>query len=261
MRFSDARGLAAGGTDTSGPGRLALRLAITLLTVAGIPVGLREVANANSFQLFGDAVARVPSAGPVVALTFDDGPHPIHTPTVLDVLERHGVKATFFMLGRNVERHRDVARAVLDRGHEIGNHSYSHTRLVFVSPARVQEEVARTDQLLREIGVSGDIHFRAPHLSKLIVLPWALRRMNKLSVLADVDPEEWRRRPASEMTPEVLRRIRNGSIVMMHDTAGPETVRMLDAVITELRRRGFAFDTVSGLFARARQESGTGPRG
>jgi peptidoglycan/xylan/chitin deacetylase (PgdA/CDA1 family) len=186
----------------------------------------------------------------VVALTFDDEPHPQHTPRVLDVLDRFGVKATFFMMGRNVERHPAVAREVWSRGHEIGNHSYSHPRLVLVSPRRVRDEIARTDQLLRDMGVSGEIHFRPPHLSKLVVLPYVLGQMDKLSVLADVDPEEWKRRPAAVMIDIVLRQARPGSIISLHDTAGEETLRTLESVLETLTARGYEFETVSGLIRR-----------
>ena len=168
------------------------RSVVALLIAALAAVGLREVANSSTYQLFGDYVARVDTDEKVVALTFDDGPDPFHTPRVLEILDRYHVKATFFMLGRNVERHPAMAREVLARGHEIGNHSYSHARLILMSPRRVRDEIERTDQLLRGIGVSGEILFRPPHASKFIVLPYVLVQMNKLSVLGDVDPEEWR---------------------------------------------------------------------
>ena len=91
----------------------ARRCAIALALVALTAVGLREIVNSSTFQLFGDYVARVDTDERVVALTFDDGPHPTHTPKVLSVLDRHQVKATFFMMGRNVERYPAVARDVL----------------------------------------------------------------------------------------------------------------------------------------------------
>jgi len=117
-------------------------------------------------------------------LTFDDGPHPTLTPQVFDVLDRHRVKATFFLMGRNVERYPDVAREVVGRGHEVGNHSYSHPKLLMMSPARVREEIARTDDLIRGLGVSAPIHFRPAPAAKFIVLPYVLTRMQKLSVLS-----------------------------------------------------------------------------
>src|SRR5262245_19873094 len=91
------------------------RTALVLFATGLAALGLREVVNASTFQLFGDYVARVDTSDKVVALTFDDGPDPYHTPRVLDVLDRYHVKATFFMMGRNVERYPAVARDVLQR--------------------------------------------------------------------------------------------------------------------------------------------------
>ena len=229
------------------------RGAILLVLLGATAVGLREVVNSSTFQLFGDYVARVDTEERLVALTFDDGPDPTHTPRVLAALDHHQVKATFFMVGRNVERYPDVAREVLRRGHEIGNHSYSHPKLVLMSPRRVREEVERTDALLREIGVSGEIHFRPPHAAKFIVLPYVLMQMRKLSVLGDVDPEEWKRPSAAVMTESILRQVRPGSIIGLHDPMGVETLRTLENILPALTARGYRVETVSALVSRRRQ--------
>ena len=224
--------------------------ALGLIVAAIAALGLREVVNSSTYQLFGDYVARVDTPEKVVALTFDDGPHPQHTPRVLEVLDRYHVRATFFLMGRNIERHPAVARQVLDRGHEVGNHSYSHPKLILMSPRRVREEIERTDQLLRSIGVSGEIHFRPPHASKFIVLPYVLTQMHKLSVLGDVDPEEWKELPAAVMTASILRQVRPGSIIGLHDPLGAETLRTLEDTIAALEARGYRFETVSELVRR-----------
>jgi peptidoglycan/xylan/chitin deacetylase (PgdA/CDA1 family) len=213
-------------------------------------LGTREIVNSSTVQLFGPFVARVETSEKVVALTFDDGPHPTNTRRMLDLLDRHQVKATFFMMGRHVERHPAVAREVLARGHEIGNHSYSHPKLVFMSPARVREEIERTDRLLREIGVPGEIHFRAPHASKFIVLPYVLTRMGKLNVQGDVDPAEWKRRPPAVMVADVLSQVRPGSIIGFHDPAGTVTLQAVDAVLADLIEQGYRFETVSEFLRR-----------
>jgi peptidoglycan/xylan/chitin deacetylase (PgdA/CDA1 family) len=226
------------------------RGAAVLVLLGAAAVGLREVVNSSTFQLFGDYVARVDTNDRVVALTFDDGPDPFHTPRVLDVLDQHHVKATFFMMGRQVERYPKVAREVLRRGHEIGNHSYSHPKLILMSPRRVRDEIERTDKLLRDIGVSGEIHFRPPHASKFIVLPYVLVQMRKLSVLGDVDPEEWKERPAAVMTEAILREVRPGSIIGLHDPMGAETLRTLQNILPALAAEGYRFETVSALVRR-----------
>jgi peptidoglycan-N-acetylglucosamine deacetylase len=231
-----------------------VRYSAALLVLLGATaVGLREVVLSSTFQLFGDYVARVDTEERVVALTFDDGPHPTHTPQVLAVLDRHHVKATFFMMGRNIERYPAVAREVLRRRHEIGNHSYSHPKLVLMWPQHVRDEIERTDKLLRDIGVSGDIHFRPPHAAKFIVLPYVLMKMRRLSVLGDVDPEEWKGRSAAVMTASILRQVRPGSIIGLHDPAGAESLRTLQNILPALAAQGYHFETVSALVRRRAQ--------
>jgi peptidoglycan/xylan/chitin deacetylase (PgdA/CDA1 family) len=233
--------------------RVAIR-GVPVLLVAALfglaALGVREIVNSSKFQFFGDFVARVETTEHVVALTFDDGPHPRNTVRMLDLLDQHQVTATFFMMGRNVERHPAIAREVLARGHEVGNHSYSHPKLVLMSPGRVQEEIARTDRLLRDVGVTGEIHFRAPHASKFLVLPYVLTRMGKLSVQGDVDPAEWKRRPPAVMIASVLQQVRPGSIIGFHDTQGDPTLETVDSVLATLIRQGYRFETVSELVKR-----------
>jgi peptidoglycan/xylan/chitin deacetylase (PgdA/CDA1 family) len=224
--------------------------AIVVALAGAAAIGLREVVNSSTFQLFGDYVARVDTHDRVVALTFDDGPDPYWTPKVLSTLDERHVRATFFMMGRNVERHPAVAREVLRRGHEIGNHSYSHPKLILMAPGRVREEIERTDALLRDIGVSGEIHFRPPHAAKFLVLPCILMQMHKLSVLGDVDPEEWKHRPAAVMTESILRQVRPGSIVGLHDPMGAESLRTLENILPVLIAQGYRFETVSELVRR-----------
>ncbi|HMJ82212.1 MAG TPA: polysaccharide deacetylase family protein [Vicinamibacterales bacterium] len=226
------------------------RAAIVLALAGVAAVGLREIVLSSTFQLFGDYVARVDTPERVVALTFDDGPSPYWTPKFLSALDARQVRATFFMMGRNVERYPAVAREVLTRGHEIGNHSYSHPQLIFMWPGRVREEIERTDTLLRGIGVSDEIHFRPPHAAKFLVLPYVLTQMNKLSVLGDVDPEEWKQRPAAVMTESILRQVRPGSIIGLHDPMGAESLQTLENILPALIAQGYRFETVSELVRR-----------
>jgi len=221
------------------------------MVVAMAVVGLRELAYSSTFQLFGHYIARVETEDRAVALSFDDGPHPRFTPMVLDVLDRYDAKATFFLMGRNLERHPAAARDLIRRGHEIGNHSYSHPKLVFMTPSRVRREIQRTDALIRQLGVTAPIHFRPPHAAKLFVLPYVLTTMDKLSVLGDVDPEEWKGYAASALTASILRQVRRGSIIGLHDTNGIETIRALEQVLDVLTSQGYRVETVSQLMRRA----------
>jgi len=234
------------------PKRLVRLSALVVITTGAGALGLRELIN-GPVHLFGDSVRRIDTDEKVVALTFDDGPDPVNTPKMLDLLDRHQVKATFFMMGRSVERWPDTAREVLARGHEVGNHSYSHPRLVFMWPARVREEIERTDALLRGIGVTGDICFGPPHGSKLVVLPYVLGQMGKVAVYSYTDPEEWKRPPAAVMVESVLRQVRPGAVVGFHDVMGGETLRAVDEVVTALRAQGYRFAKVSEFVHKQRR--------
>ncbi len=223
-----------------------------LVTGGVLTVTALKVSSLRGFQFFGELVHRVETDEKVVALTFDDGPSPANTEAVLAVLARHHVKATFFMVGRNIEQHRALAARVLAEGHEAGNHSYSHRRLVFKSPAFVEAEISKTDRLLRELGVKGDIPFRSPFGKKLLVQPWVLSRQGKRNVLFDVVPDDTATQDADLMTQRVLDAARPGSIILLHDgwAKKPGKLEATGRIIEGLQARGYRFVTVSELLAR-----------
>lgn len=115
---------------------------ITLGILAGAYL-LWRVSNARTFQFFGKIIPRVATPDSVVALTFDDGPTAEYTDRVLDVLRERGVRATFFVTGREVEANPEQAASIVRAGHELGNHSYSHPARVLKTPTRIREEVER----------------------------------------------------------------------------------------------------------------------
>jgi peptidoglycan/xylan/chitin deacetylase (PgdA/CDA1 family) len=176
----------------------------------------------------------------VVALTFDDGPHPVLTPWLLDILQYEQVPATFYVLGSCASRYPDIVRRAYDSGHEIGNHSWSHPFLTRISLARAADEIARTDELLRSINGAMPNTLRPPYGAMD-------RRVEGLAnprpmILWDVDTYDRR----SRYTPAVERAaIRsNGGIVLMHDIHA-STVGAVPAVIRHFKERGYRFETVS----------------
>ena len=189
------------------------------------------------------------TAEKVVALTFDDGPSPELTPALLELLERLGVRATFFMVGRNIEAHPDIAHAVAAAGHLIGNHSYDHSRLVFRSPSFIADQIDRTDELIRMVGQADVTHFRPPYCSKLILLPLALKARNKTLVTGSYDPPSEYRRPfnGDDVANEVIRNAKPGAIIFLHDGIELDRTEFLFAVeqiVTSLRNDGYRFVTV-----------------
>ncbi len=220
-----------------------------------IMAGLFRLAKMRDFQVMGKLVHRVQTSSKRVALTFDDGPDPRNTPQLLDVLDAHGAKATFFAVGLQLQKHPQLARSVLERGHELANHSFSHPRMVLRSPSFIRDELDRTDALIRRAGAKGPILFRAPYGKKLFALPWVLARSGRINVLFDVVPEpgDYTRPPPKKLVESVMAQLKPGSIVVLHDGGGPraETVEAVRRLLPMLQARGYAMVTVSQLMSEA----------
>jgi len=225
-------------------------LALMALTWAGW-----QLSKSRSYQLFGELVTRVETADSVVALTFDDGPVPGYTDSVLSVLADRKVSATFFVVGAGLAKYPELARRITAGGHELGNHSYSHRALVLTSPAVVREEIHATDSLIRCTGQSGEIHVRPPYAKRLVILPWLLSRENRKTVLWDLEPDSYPdlREDPARIVDYVVRNVRPGSIILLHvETSGRTSERAaLPALIDALQRTGYRFVTVSELLHRA----------
>lgn len=227
------------------------RVATLLFLLAGVAIGLWQVSKARSFQFFGEIVPRVATTDSVVALTFDDGPAARYTDDVLAILRDRAVTATFFVTGREAEANVDAARRVVDAGHALGNHSYSHPSLVFRGLPEIREEVERTDAAIRAAGYEGEVYFRPPYGKKLFLLPWHLARTGRTTVTWDVEPESYPdvARDAHRITEHVVERVRPGSIVLLHVMydSRAESRKALPWIIDRLRERGYTFVTVSEL--------------
>lgn len=180
---------------------------------------------------------------PAVALTFDDGPHPVHTPQVLKILEDHGVPATFFVIGRNAKRHPDLLRKIRSAGHALGNHTFSHVRLTSVRNGILKEELERTGEIIfQETGVR-TVLFRPPFgaFDARSLAEVALRRLEV--VLWSVDSRDWVNQGPREIRHNVERTSQPGAIILLHDVH-PQTVEALPGIIESLKARGYGFVTV-----------------
>lgn len=230
-------------------------LLIALAVLLGVLYGLWELSKSRTFQAFGEIVPRVETSQKLVALTFDDGPSPAHTDEILRVLKEENVKATFFLIGGDLEKHPSEGKKIVAAGHEIGNHSYSHTRMVLVSPSFVAGEIERTDALIRAAGYENPAHFRPPYGKKLFTLPYYLSRTNRKSITWDVEPESFPEIAAKtdEIVKYILANTRAGSIILLHVMYDPErkSLNAVKPVIEGLRRQGFQFVTVSELMAQS----------
>lgn len=177
-----------------------------------------------------------------VALTFDDGPAPT-TPEVLDILAKAKVRATFFVIGRNVTALPQVVRRAVAEGHVVGNHTWSHRDLAALSAEDQQREVDLTNEELARVGVTTTL-LRPPYGS----FDKRSRRLGSALVLWDVDPLDWRDHDAGLVARRVVGSAHRGSIVLMHDIQ-PTTVAALPAIIKGLRAKGLTLVTVPELLA------------
>jgi peptidoglycan-N-acetylglucosamine deacetylase len=224
----------------SGLGALALVLA-----------GAWQLHKSRTVQLFGDLTYAVSTEDRVVALTFDDGPAAPYTDSVLTLLEAYGVPATFFVIGSSMERHPDLGRRIVDEGHELGNHSYTHRLMIGRAPRTIRHEVEATDSLIRQAGWSGRIHFRPPYGKRLIGLPLYLSRTGRTTVLWDLEPDSWYR-TADEMVAHVLATVAPGSIILLHVELASrvEERNALPRIIEGVQAMGYELVTVSDLMTR-----------
>jgi len=228
-----------------------------LLSLPLLAWGGWTLSNSRSHQLVGDLFTRIETTDPMVALTFDDGPTPVHTDSVLALLAEFDVSATFFMIGQSMERNPDVVARVLSQGHEIGNHSYSHRRLVLKLPGTIRREIESTDSLIRAAGQAGEILVRPPYGKRLFGLPLYLARHDRPVVLWDLEPDSYYFR-ADGVVDYVVERVRPGSVILLHvEIPGRSENRLaLRRILPALTARGYRFVTLSEL-----RRAETRPRG
>ena len=210
-----------------------------------------KYSKSTTHQLFGEIVDRVETTDKVVALTFDDGPTRAFTQQILEILEDEEITATFFLVGSALEKNPEEARLIAQAGHEIGNHSFSHQRMVFKSPSFIANELERTDQLIRQSGYTGPIHFRPPYGKKLNNLPRYLDSRGIVSFTWDVAPESYGAdmNEADPVVDRVLEQVQPGSIVLMHVMfkSRESSMAATPRIIRGLKERGYRFVTVSEM--------------
>ena len=189
------------------------------------------------------ASAVVNEDGPLLALTFDDGPYPKVTSHILDILEKNDVCATFFVLGSRVSGREELLLRMESLGCEIGNHTYSHADLTRLSAAQIADEIDKTNAEFQRVLGHGAAVVRPPYghynasVRKCVGYPL---------VLWTVDTNDWKPRDVAELTDAVVDAAAEGSVILMHDQQS-STAEAMDAIIPALVAKGFRFVTVSEL--------------
>jgi peptidoglycan/xylan/chitin deacetylase (PgdA/CDA1 family) len=210
-------------------------------------------------RLFPEVLWEGPRDGRQVALTFDDGPHPVDTPAVLEVLGRREVTASFFHIGEVAERHRDLVWAVAAAGHQIALHGYVHRAFPLIAPRVLHAQLGRGQQLLASF--SG----RDPRSIRYVRPPFgaylpgtldALRSWGYRVVMGSVVPVHWFQ-PAAKTIRETTRAVRPGAVLVLHESlGGPPVASLTDAIIGELLAAGVAFVTVDEMWSLRERTGG-----
>ena len=204
-----------------------------LICLLAAPVPVREVS----------APGKAAGSEKYLALTFDDGPHPVHTPVLLDGLKERGVPATFFLMGSCIPGNEALVKRMQEEGHLIGNHSYNHVRLTKAGSAAVCEAVDRTSGMIEDITGFRPQYMRPPYGDWNEELEC---QSGMTTVLWSVDSLDWKLRNQKRIVKKVLKEAEDGDIILMHDIFDTSVSAALE-LIDILQREGYTFVTADEL--------------
>ncbi|MED0659782.1 polysaccharide deacetylase family protein [Bacillus smithii] len=220
---------------------------IVFLAIFLLLYGTYKLMNSRTYQLFGGLTNHVETSQKVVALTFDDGPTK-NVDQLLPLLDKYNAKATFFVIGNELEKNLEEGKKIAQAGHQIGNHSYSHKRMVFKTPSFIQQEIEKTNTLIRKTGYKGPIDFRPPYGKKLVGLPYYLNKHHMDTITWNLEPDTYYT-SVSDKVDYVKKNVKPGSIILMHpmyDDTGKE-LKAIEGILAALSKEGYKFVTVNQL--------------
>lgn len=201
---------------------------------------------------------RVNTEEKIVAITFDDGPHPRYTAEILDILAEYDVKATFFVIGKNIEQYGSLVRRAAEEGHEIGNHTYTHATLSHLDRAILEREISDSEGLIEEYTGRRPTVFRPPGGKSSPLVEAIVTQNGGKIILWDVDTRDWSGRASAEIVETVVNETVPGSIILFHDYAVGKstTVEAIKEILPRLCAAGYQFVTVTELLTYAASTGG-----
>jgi peptidoglycan/xylan/chitin deacetylase (PgdA/CDA1 family) len=228
---------ALGHSNLAAPAAASTVTPVAVQTIIPTPTGSNTPGKTSSgagTPLADPTAAAAAGNAKVIFLSFDDGPDPVWTPAILEVLAKHGAKATFFELGQMIQAHPGLREQVLASGNTIGSHSISHPPLTMVSAARRHHEIFDGPE---------SRCFRPPYGASNPQVRADIKAAGMTQVLWDVDPRDWARPGTSAIVHHILNHAQRRNIVLMHDGGGnrSQTVAALDKVLPILKARGYSF--------------------
>lgn len=232
------------------------RYIVTAAAAAVAAAGYQSMAPTG--QWFGRTFTGLDERSKQLALTYDDGPNEPHTLRLLEVLARHHVRATFFLIGRYVRQHPDIVRELVMAGHVIGNHTFTHPWLTFKSTQEVRAQLTDCDRALA--GAVGDHSklFRPPFGARRPAVLRIARQMGLEPVMWNVTGYDWQAPSAEYIERKVTRKIRGGNVILLHDGGhrafGADrsyTITATDHLISRYKSEGYEFVTIPEMGAAA----------
>jgi peptidoglycan-N-acetylglucosamine deacetylase len=224
------------------------------LTAAAAASAAGYQSMAPTGQWYGRTFTRGIRGSKQIALTYDDGPNDPHTLKLLDVLANHSVRGTFFMIGRYVQKRPDIARAVAQAGHVIGNHTHTHPLLIFESEAQTRTQLVDCHQALEDaIGEHSNL-FRPPFGGRRPATIRIARELRLQTVMWSVTGYDWNASPAAVIENKVARQMRGGDVILLHDGGHrapgadrAQTVIATENLIRRYKDQGYEFVTVAEM--------------
>ncbi len=209
-------------------------------------------------QWFGRTFTGLARGSRKIALTYDDGPNDPHTLRLLEALARHGVQATFFLIGRHAEDLPDLVNEIAKAGHVIGNHTFSHPLLIFKSTSEIRGELLRCQTVLDDaIGNHSNL-FRPPFGGRRPAVLRIARELGLEPVMWNVTGYDWNAPPADKIERKVAKQIRGGDVILLHDGGHKQmgadrsqTVIATDRLITRYKTEGYEFVTIPQMMAES----------
>jgi peptidoglycan/xylan/chitin deacetylase (PgdA/CDA1 family) len=233
-----------------------LALALTgAVSAAAVAAGYQSMAPTG--QWYGKTFTGLPRGSRQIALTYDDGPNDPHTLRLLEILAKHGVQATFFLIGRYVQQHPEIAREIVHAGHVVGNHTFKHPLLTFKSAAEIRQELSQCRSALQDaIGEPSNL-FRPPFGGRRPAVLRVARELGLKSVLWNLTGYDWNAPPAEAIEHKVAGQIRGGDVILLHDGSHKQmgadrsqTVIATDHLLPRYKGEGYQFVTIPQMMAK-----------
>ena len=234
-----------------------LGLALTGAASAAAIAAAGYQSMAPTGQWFGRTFTGLPRRSRQLALTYDDGPNDPHTLRLLEVLAKHGVHATFFLIGRYVRQRPEIVREIVQAGHVVGNHTFTHPLLTFESEAEVRKELDNCRSALQDaIGEPSNL-FRPPFGGRRPAVLRVARECGLEPVMWNVTGYDWNAPSSAVIERKIVKQIRGGDVILLHDGSHKDlqadrsqTVIATDRLITRYQSEGYEFVTIPQMIAK-----------